>query len=46
MLDVNPFDDLGEWPPDAERYKGMQLSQSKMRNEVGLREPRTVNFEG
>jgi hypothetical protein len=23
LLDINPWDDLGDWPADAERYKGM-----------------------
>ena len=34
MLDTNPFDDLGNWPADAEKYKGMKLSESKMLNEL------------
>jgi len=46
MLDTNPWDDLGDWPADAEIYKGMRLSQSKMKNEVDLREPRTINYDG
>lgn len=40
MMDLNPFDDLGNWPADAEKYKGMKLSESKMINEVNHKEPR------
>ena len=46
LLDIDPFDDLGDWPADAELYKGMRLSDSKMRNEVSLREPGTTNHDG
>ena len=46
MLDCDPWDDLGNWPPDAFIYKGMQLSNSKMLNEVANREPRTVGSDG
>jgi len=46
MLDCNPWDDLGNWPADANRYKGMQLSESKMKNEIDHREPRTVVYDG
>lgn len=45
-MDTNPFDDLGNWPADAEKYKGMKLSESKMLNEVNHREPRTKSAEG
>lgn len=40
MLDCDPWDDLGNWPADADKYKGMQLSNTKMRNEINNREPR------
>jgi hypothetical protein len=26
MLDIDPWDDLGNWPADAIKFKGMQLS--------------------
>ena len=32
MLDVDPWDDLGNWPPDAFVHKGMQLSNARMIN--------------
>jgi hypothetical protein len=43
MLDCDPWDDLGNWPPDAYTYKGMQLSNSRMINEVANLEPRTLD---
>ena len=46
MLDCDPWDDLGNWPPDAFIHKGMQLSNSKMINEVASREPRTIGADG
>ena len=46
MLDCDPWDDLGNWPPDAFIYKGMQLSNSRMINEVANREPRTIGSDG
>ena len=46
MLDCDPWDDLGNWPPDAFIYKGMQLSNSRMINEVASREPRTIGPDG
>ena len=46
MLDTDPWDDLGNWPPDAFIYKGMQLSNSRMINEVANREPRTIGIDG
>ena len=46
MLDCNPWDDLSNWPADAAKYKGMQLSMSKMKNEVNHREPRTISYDG
>jgi len=42
-LDCDPWDDLGNWPADADKYKGMQLSNSRMRNEINHREPRQVD---
>ena len=45
MLDCNPWDDLGNWPADAQIYKGMRLSESKMKNEIDLREPRTESYD-
>ena len=44
LLDTDPWDDLGNWPADANIYKGMKLSESKMRNEVDLREPRSSGY--
>ena len=41
LLDTDPWDDLGEWPADAHIHKGMRLSESKMLNEIDVREPRT-----
>lgn len=46
LLDTDPWDDLGNWTPDAERYKGMRLSHSKMVNEIDHREPRTSAYDG
>jgi hypothetical protein len=46
LLDTNPWDDLGNWTPDAERYKGMRLSNSKMQNEIDIREPRHSAYDG
>ena len=39
-MDTDPWDDLGNWATDAYPYRGVQLSHSKMLNEVGNREPR------
>jgi hypothetical protein len=39
-MDTDPWDDLGNWPADANVYKGMKLSETKMINEVDNREPR------
>lgn len=39
-MDTDPWDDLGNWPADANVYKGMKLSETKMINEVNNREPR------
>lgn len=39
-MDTDPWDDLGNWPADANVYKGMKLSETKMINEVDDREPR------
>lgn len=41
MLDCDPWDDLGNWAPDAYTHKGMQLSNSRMINQVSNLEPRT-----
>ena len=38
-MDTDPWDDLGNWVADAYPHRGMQLSHSKMLNEVGNREP-------
>jgi hypothetical protein len=46
LLDTDPWDDLGNWPADATAYKGMRLSEQKMKNEVDHREPRTSAFDG
>jgi hypothetical protein len=46
MLDCDPWDDLGNWPPDAFIYKGMQLSNSRMINEVANHAPRTIGSDG
>ena len=46
MLDTNPWDDLGNWPADCVAYKGMKLSESKMKATVDDREPRTVGSNG
>jgi hypothetical protein len=45
-VDTDPWDDLGNWQPDAERYKGMRLSHSKMINAIDHREPRTAAYDG
>ena len=45
-LDIDPWDDLGNWPADAYRFKGMQLSHSMMRNEINEREPRIIQHDG
>jgi hypothetical protein len=39
-MDTDPWDDLGNWPADANVYKGMKLSETKMISEVDDREPR------
>lgn len=46
MLDCDPTDDLLGWPADAEKSHGMCLSESKMKNEVTQREPRSVTKDG
>jgi hypothetical protein len=46
MLDVDPWDDLGNWAPDAYVHKGMQLSNARMMNQVSNLEPRTANPDG
>jgi hypothetical protein len=47
MLDTDPYSDIGNWPADASSYKGeARLSESKMKNEIDHREPRTKSFEG
>lgn len=46
MLDVDPWDDLGNWAPDAYVHKGMQLSNSRMINQVSNMEPRTLSSDG
>lgn len=46
LLDTDPWDDLGNWQPDAERYKGMRLSHSKMIKAIDHREPRTSAYDG
>ena len=46
LLDTDPWDDLGNWQPDAERYKGMRLSHSKMINAIDQREPRSSAYDG
>jgi len=43
MLDCDPWDDLGNWKPDAYVHKGMQLSNSRMINQVSNLEPRTFS---
>ena len=46
MMDCDPWNDIGNWPSDANKYKGMQLSVSKMKNEINHREPKTVGYDG
>jgi len=45
MLDTNPWDDLGNWPADADIFNGMKLSETKMKNTVDHREPRTLGYD-
>jgi len=45
MLDTNPWDDLGNWPADADIYNGMKLSETKMKNTIDQREPRTIDYD-
>lgn len=46
MLDTDPYSDLGNWPADAICKGDARLSESKMKNEIDHREPRTKSFEG
>ncbi len=46
FLDLNPTDDLGNWPADAIQYGGMTLSHSKMLNSLDLLEPRQAKQAG
>lgn len=46
LLDTDPWDDLGNWNADAQIYKGMKLSESKMKNEIDHSEPRTIIQNG
>jgi hypothetical protein len=44
FLELNPWEDLGNWPADAVEFGGMTLSESKMKNAVILAEPRRISI--
>jgi hypothetical protein len=46
MLDCDPWDDIGNWAPDAYMHKNMTLSNSRMINQCINHEPRTLSPEG
>jgi hypothetical protein len=46
MLDCDPWDDIGNWAPDAYMHKNMTLSNSRMINQCTNHEPRMMSPEG
>lgn len=47
MCTTDPFSDIMNWPADATSYAAdAKLSETKMKNEIDHREPRTKSFEG